>query len=104
REWIVLMGMTLCAAERRSQPHRRRRIHTVDQYLKIALVFIDPALFVEQSIAMKAAGDLLAFRRIRKHVPGDLLKGELVERHIAVEGINHPVAELPHRSSMVALV
>ena len=36
-------------------------------------------------------------RGVRQHVAGDLLDRELVERHVAVEGVDHPVAVLPHR-------
>ena len=39
-----------------------------------------------------------------QQVAGDLLDGELVERHVAVEGVDHPVAPAPHRALAVALV
>ena len=39
-----------------------------------------------------------------QQVAGELLDGELVERHVAVEGVDHPVAPAPHDALAVALV
>ena len=44
---------------------------------------------------MESGGDLLLDGRIGQQVAGNLLDGELVERHIAVEGVDHPVAIAP---------
>ncbi|EDY22388.1 hypothetical protein CfE428DRAFT_0513 [Chthoniobacter flavus Ellin428] len=41
---------------------------------------------------MEAGGDQLRWRGMRQQVAGDLLDGELIERHVSVEGLDHPVA------------
>ena len=43
-------------------------------------------------------------RRARQHVAGDLLDRELVERQVAVERVDHPVAILPDAAPVVFLV
>ena len=65
---------------------------------------IDAALFVEHRVAMEAGGDLLALRGVGEHVAGELLDGELVERHVGVERVDHPIAVRPDRARAVLLV
>ena len=62
-----------------------------------------PSVFAAM-VAVEAGGDLLVERRVRQQVAGELLDRELVERHVAVEGVDHPVAPAPHRPVAVALV
>ena len=42
--------------------------------------------------AVVSGGDLLPFTAVLNQVAGELLPGELVERHIPVKGANHIVA------------
>ena len=53
---------------------------------------------------MEAGGDALFVGGRGQHVAGDLLDGELVERQVAVERVDHPVAVPPHRAEGVLLV
>ena len=48
-------------------------------------------------IAVETRRDLLVERRVRQQVARDLLDRELIERHVAVERVDHPVAPRPHR-------
>ena len=41
---------------------------------------------------------------IGQQVAGELLDGELVEGHVAIEGVDHPVAPAPHVTLAVGLV
>ena len=60
-----------------------------------------PAFVGRDVAAMEAGGDLLVERRIGQQVAGQLLDGELVERQIAVEGLDHPVAIGPDLAVVV---
>jgi hypothetical protein len=53
---------------------------------------------------MEACGDALFQRRVRQQVARDLLNCELVERHIAVERLDDPVAVAPDGAAQVFLV
>ena len=50
---------------------------------------------------LKAGGDPLVERAVRQQVAGELLDGELVERQIAVERVDHPIAIGPHLAVVV---
>ena len=41
---------------------------------------------------------------LRQHVAGDLLDGELAERHVFIQGVDDPVAVLPHRPPQIFFV
>ena len=55
-------------------------------------------------IAVEAGGDALIERGIGQQIAGQLLDGEAVERQIAVEGVDHPIAPAPHVARPVGLV
>ena len=55
-------------------------------------------------VAIEPGRDLLVERRTREHVAGDLLQRELVERQIAVERVDDPIAPAPHVALGVGLV
>ena len=46
----------------------------------------------------------LCRRGVRQHVAGELLGRELIEGHVEIERLDHPVAVLPHRAQRVLLV
>src|SRR4029077_2723938 len=49
----------------------------------------------------KAGGDQWIDAWIRHHVTRNLLDYELIERHIAVQSVDHPVAVPPHQARCV---
>ncbi len=51
--------------------------------------------------AVEAGGDPLFEGRFRQQVAGELLDGELVEGHVGIEGVDHPVAVRPDRAVVV---
>ena len=102
-ERVVLVIVALRACERGAQPHRGCRIHAIDEQLVPGLVRIDAAFLVRHRIAMKAARNQLVARRTGQHVARDLIDREAVERHVAVERVNHPVAVLPHDARSIFL-
>src|SRR5581483_2019020 len=59
------------------------------------LLGIRAAFAVGQRIAMKAGRDSLIDGWMRKQVAGHLLDRELIERHVPVERVNHPIAIAP---------
>ncbi len=52
---------------------------------------------------MKPRRHLLVLRRILQQVARDLLDGELVERHVLVERLDHPVAIRPHLAVIIEM-
>jgi hypothetical protein len=55
-------------------------------------------------LRFKAGSDFLIQRGVWQHVACELLDGELIEREISIEGLNHPLPVLPHRPQRIALV
>ena len=55
-------------------------------------------------ITIEAAGDLLLGRGVGKQITCELFDGELVERHIAVEGVDHPFAPAGHVAAAIDVV
>ena len=55
-------------------------------------------------VAIEPRSDALIKRRIRQQIPGKLFNDELIERHVPVEGFDHPVAPAPHFAIPIHLV
>ena len=55
-------------------------------------------------VAIEPRGDALIERRIRQQIARKLFDDELIERHVAVEGFDHPVAPAPHFPIPIHLV
>jgi hypothetical protein len=104
RKRVVFVVVTAAAAERQAQPDGGGRLDAVGDIFDGVFFGDDPALGVAAVVAIEAGRDLLVERRTGQQVPGDLLDRELVERHVSVEGLDHPVAPPPHDSLAVALV
>ncbi len=103
-ERIVLVVVALGAGERGAKPDRRRRVDAIDEHFVHRLVRIDAPFLVRHRIAMEAGRDPLIDGRIWQHVAGNLLDSELVERHVSVERVDHPVAVLPDAAPIVFFV
>ena len=104
RERIVLVVVAAGAAQRLPQPHRRGGLDAVGAVLGEELFRDHAALFVDHGVAVKPGGDPLFERRVRQQVAGNLLDGELVERQVAVEGRDDPVAPRVHLAVAVHLI
>ena len=101
---IVLMGVALSAACGQPHPNRTRGGDPV--YCRIKAVFqgVDPAFFVQLSVAVKPGGGFLFLGCVGQHVPGQLLDGELIIGHIRVESSNDPVPVGPDIARSVLLI
>jgi hypothetical protein len=104
RERVVLVVVALRAGDRGAEPHGTGRVDAIDERLPTRLLDVDAALLVQEGVAVEARRDALFARGVRQHVAGQLLDREPVERHVAVERVDHPVAVLPHRPEAVLLV
>jgi hypothetical protein len=87
--------MTLGAADRQAEPNRSRRVGAIDGALDAELLGIGATFLIEGRIAMKPRRHELLVPAIGKHVAGELLDGESIERHVLVEGGNQPIAPGP---------
>ena len=55
-------------------------------------------------VAIEAAGDEVVGPGVGQQVSGELREGEPVPGHVAVEGVDHPVAPAPHVAGTVGLI
>ena len=97
RERVVLVAVALGAAEGQPQPDRGRRARPVLGRLDPELLLVVPAdrRPVEHRHAVEAGGDSRSQRPAGQQVAGQLLDREPIEGHVAVEGVDHPVAVPP---------
>ena len=91
------------AADGEPEPDGAGRLDAVDDVLDLCLGGDRAALAVEHVVAVEAGGDELIKRRLRQQVAGELLDGELVKRHVAVQRIDDPVAPVPLVAGAVGL-
>src|SRR5688572_5961104 len=87
--------MALAAAHGQAEPDRPRRVDAIDDRADAKLILIDAAFGVERRVAMEAGRQPLLKRRLAEQVPGQLLDRELVERQVAIDGVNDPVPIAP---------
>ena len=104
RERIVFVVVALAAAEGGAHPDRHGGVDAIDDRLVAELLIVGAAFGVGHGVAMETGGDFLLQRRVREHVAGDLLDGESIERQVAVERIDHPIAIRPHAAAIVLFV
>ena len=104
RERVVFVIMAARAAHREAHPDCAGGVHAIDHILDRELLGHDAALGIATVIAIERGGDLLRKSRTWQKITADLLDGELIKRHVRVEGVDHPVAPAPHPSLTVALV
>ena len=86
------MVVALGAGNRQTEECFTDRVHAIDHSLDAKLLRLDPAFLVQHRIAQKAGSDPLLQRGIRQQVARELLNRESVERHVVVEGLDHPIA------------
>ncbi len=104
RDGVVLVGVALRAGHRRAHPDRKGGVDAVDHGGVAELLVAGTALVLGHGVAMEGGGDELRVRGLGQQVAGQLLDGELVERLIAVERLDHPVAVGPDLPSRVARI
>ena len=104
RDRVELVVVAAGAPQGQPHPHRAGRRHAIYHVLDQELLGDDAALAVLAVVAVEGGGDLLLQGRVGEHVAGDLLDGELIERHVVVVGVDHPVAVAPHLPRGVGLI
>ena len=97
-ELVVVAGR---AADGQAEEDRARGVGAVLGVDHLVL-FRDHAALVRGCVAaMESGSDQLVHRRVGQQVAGDLLHGEAVERQVAIEGVDDPVAIGPHLAVVV---
>ena len=95
------MIVALSTADAEAEPDGAGGGHAVEDAVDPELFLVDAALLIDLRVAMKAGGDDLALAGLRQEIAGELLDGELVEGHVRIERIDHPVAEFPNLARRV---
>ena len=97
------MVVALAAADREAEPDGASCVHAIDDRLDAELLQVDAAFLIDHRVAVKSRGNELVRARLRQQITSKLLDRELIERQIAVESVDDPVAVLPDgpRASMV---
>ncbi len=94
-QWVVFVSMALGATDCESQPDGSGGIHPVDHGFHAKLFVVRTAFLIHQRVAVKPGCNQLIFRRCRQKITGDLFDRELIERHVLIECLNHPVTPRP---------
>ena len=97
-ELVVVAGR---AVSGEPEPDPRGGGHPVVGVVGEVLLLDGAALIGGHVAPVEPGGDLLLFRRTGQEVAGDLLYGEPVEGHVAIEGPDDPVAVGPHLAVVV---
>ena len=98
------MVVTARAARRQAQEYSRVGFHAVHDVLHRVLLRNDAVLGIGAMVAIESGRHFLLERRVGKHIAGNLIAREVIERKIAVEGVDHPVAPSPHHALAVELI
>ena len=108
RNRIELVVVALRAGDGQPEERRAGGRQPVHDRLDAELLLVDAALLVDLRIAMKAGGDrgvrVLGDGVSGQHVPSDLFDDKLIERQVAVQRVDHPVAVQPDRARRVDAV
>src|SRR5258706_6074392 len=99
------MIVALRTAYGESEPYGAYGVSTVHDLLEARLFAIDACFPIRECIAMEPGGDFLLSAGIGQHVARQLLDGELIERHVFVQRVDHPLSPTPrHRTDLVLLI
>ena len=101
---VELVRMTLCTAQREAKPGGAGGVDAINHRVESKLERINASLLVDHRVAMKTSGHALRQCGARQHVAGDLFDGELIERHVVVDGADHPVSPRPDGSRAILLI
>ena len=92
---VILVIVTLGARHRQAEPGRGGGVDPVEQVHEPLLLGDRAAFAVQEVIAVEPAGDLVLGRGPGQEVAGQEPDGELIERHVVVQGLDQPVAPDP---------
>ena len=97
------MIMTLGTFQGGTQPGGTRGIYPVKHLIHPVLLGMNTRLHIAGGCTVKAGGDFLICGCIGKQISGNLLDGKLIEGHILIDGIDHPVPECPAIPELICL-
>ena len=97
------MIVALGAFQRRAEPDGTGGVDAVDDLIDAAFFGLGTGFNIGRRAAVEAGGDDLSRGGIRQEVAGDLLQRELIEGHVRVQGVDHPVAVGPDLAEVIAL-
>ncbi len=80
------------------------RVYPIDHVSDSIFFLNNPAFLVLHMEPIESGGKLLFLCRVRKKIARDLIRAKLVERHVLIEGLDHPVAVRPNRPVPIHLV
>ncbi len=103
-EWVVLVIVTAGAVEGLSEPNGCGGFDSIGGVFREELICENASFFVEHVVSMETGGNALIEGRVGEEVACELFNGELVERHVFVEGTNHPIAPRPEFAVAIDLV
>ncbi len=89
------MIVTASTAHREAKPDGGGGFDAVDHVFDEELFGERAALGVLAVVAVEGGGENLLVGRVGQHVSGELLDGELIERHVVVIGFDDPVPPGP---------
>ena len=97
------MVVALGAFEGGAKPDGTGGVDAVDDLIDAAFFGLSTRFDVGGGAAMKAGGDDLLGRSVGQQVAGDLLQRELIEGHVRIQRVHHPVAPGPDFAQIIAL-
>ena len=95
RERVELVVVAHRAAGRQAEPDLRGGLGAIARVQDQVLLGDHPPFAGGDVAAVEAGADQLIERAIGQQVAGELLDRELIERHVPVESIDHPIAIRP---------
>ena len=101
---IELVGVALRTRGGEALEDLHRGVHPIDHRRDAELLVGRAALVVVHGLAMEARRETRLVARVRKQIAGELFQGEAIERQVAIERPDHPVAIGPDRAAVVLLV
>ena len=104
RDGVVLVIVAAGASDGEAHPHGCGSLRAVGHIFDAILFGDDSAFAAGAVIAIEPRSDLLVECGLGQQIAGELLGGEAVVRHVAVEGIDDPVAPAPHVPRAIGLV
>ena len=101
---IVFVIVAARAAHGEAQPGGGGGFQTVHHILHLVLFGHGTALEIHHVVAVETAGQFLFCSGVRQKVARQLFNGELVIRHVVVEGRDDPIAPVPHFALAVDVI
>jgi hypothetical protein len=101
RERVVLVRVALGARHGGAHPDGEGRVDAIDDGDGAEFLIVRAALGIVHRVPMEAGGVQLIGGRVGQKIAGHLLDRELVERHVAVERIDHVIAVAPDRPRLI---